>query len=110
AAKDPALAKQAAQARTHYLEIRKHFFSFVKGLHGLGGQTTELEGVDGKKFPDLLALSTDIDSLKVKVDALGELKHSDTPMQGPVGELKKEASALRSRVDKALGKYKADAV
>ena len=45
----PALAKQAAEARTRYLEIRGHFFKFVSTLHGLGGQAQELEGIDGKK-------------------------------------------------------------
>ena len=105
--KYPALAKQAAQARTHYLEIRKHFFEFVKGLHGLGGQTTELQGVDGKKFPDLLALSTDIDSLKVKVDALGELKHADTPMQGAAGDLSanSQGEAGPEKFGAAMGKF-----
>ena len=108
-AKYPALHKQAQSASKHYLEIRKHLFTFVKGLHGLGGQTTGLEGVDGKKYPDLLALSTDLSSLQVKVDALGELKHSDTPMRGPVGDLKKEASGLRARVGKAKSAHKGDA-
>ncbi len=108
-AKYPALHKQAQSASKHYLEIRKHFFNFVKGLHGLGGQTTELEGVDGKKFPDLLELSTAVHSLQVKVDALGQLKRADTAMQGTVKDLEKEASALRARVGKAQSKYKADA-
>jgi hypothetical protein len=35
AANDPQLAKQAASARKHYLEIRAHLSQFVKGLHGL---------------------------------------------------------------------------
>ena len=108
-AKYPALQKQAQSASKHYLEIRKHFFDFVKGLHGLGGQTTELEGVDSKKYPDLLALSTDINSLQVKVDALGQLKEADTPMQSAVNDLKKEASALRGRLAKAQAEHKGDA-
>ena len=108
-AKDPGLHKQAQSASKHYLEIRKHFFTFVKGLHGLGGQTTELEGVDSKKYPDLRSLSTGIHSLQVKIDALGEVKHADTPMQGPVGDLKKEASGLRARVSKAQSAHKGDA-
>ena len=107
-AKYPKLAKQAKEASKHYLEIRKHFFDFVQGLHGLAGQTQELEGVDPKKYPDLFALSTDINSLQVKVDSLGDLKHADTPMQAPVKDLQKEASGLRSRVDKAKGQYKKD--
>ena len=107
-AKYPALHKQAQSASKHYLEIRKHLFTFVKGLHGLGGQTIELEGVDGKKYPDLLALSTDLGSLQVKVDALGELKHADTPMQGPADELKKEAAGLRARVSTARPLHKGD--
>jgi len=108
-ARYPALHKQAQAASKHYLEIRKHFFSFMKGLHGLGGKTTELEGVDGKKYPDLLAISTDINGLQVKVSSLGELKHADTPMQGAAGDLKKEAASLRGRVHTAQSADKGDA-
>jgi hypothetical protein len=104
----PALAKQAAEARQRYFEIRGHFFKFVSTLQGLGGQTHELEGIDGRKHPDLLALSTEIDCLQVKVDSLGEVKHADTPMQGMVDGLEKEATDLHVRLTKAKAKNAAD--
>jgi hypothetical protein len=107
-AKYPALHKTAVQASKHYLEIRGHFFKFVSGLHGLAGKATELEGVDAKKYPDLAEISTDISSLQVKVDALGQLKHADTPMQGMVKELQKEASSLRHRLSRARAAHKSD--
>jgi Domain of unknown function (DUF4157) len=101
-----ALAKQAAQASAHYLELRKHFFDFIKGLHGLGSEPVK---VDAKKYPDLEALSTDLGSLQVKADALGQLKNADTQMQPMVAELQKELAGLKSRLTKAESQYASDA-
>src|SRR5207248_1363322 len=108
AAKYPHLAKQAAEASKHYLEIRGHFFGFVKGLHGLAGQAKEMQGVDPQKYPDLAALMAELGSLQVKVDSLGDLKHSDTPMQAMAGSLKKEAATLRGRLQTARHKHATD--
>lgn len=108
ATRHPALHKQAQSASRHYLEIRRHFFEFVKGLHGLAGRTQKLEGMDGQEHPDLLQLSTDLGSLQVKIDALGDLKHADTPMQGSVAELKKEAAGVRARLAKAQSAHQGD--
>ena len=101
----PALHKEAQEASKHYLELRGHFFKFVKGLHGLAGQAA---GTEASEHPDLAVLGADIGSLHVKVDALGRAKDADTPMQEMVQLLKKEASVLRGRVGKAEGGHKGD--
>ena len=102
------LAKQAQAASKHYLEIRGHFFTFVKGLHGLAGKAQEAQAASATQDPELLKLMADIKSLQVKVGALGHAKSSDSAMQPHVEELKKEAQALRARVSKAESKHAKD--
>ena len=63
--KYPALLKQAQAASTHYLAIRKQFFTFISGLHGLGAQTQELLGddqgrVNAIRFKDGTQLATEL--------------------------------------------------
>ncbi len=106
-AKYPALQKQAQLATQHYLEIRDHFFKFVQTLHGLAGQA-DADGLDPKKYPDLVALQAAIGSLEVKVNALGDVKSADTRMQSAVAPLKKEATTLHSRLGAAKAKYQKD--
>jgi hypothetical protein len=106
-AKYPALHRQAQAASRHYLEIRRHFFKFVQSLHGLGGAAAD-PGVDAAKYPDLAGISAEIGSLQVKVDALGQLKNADTPMQEHVKALRHEASELRTRLQAARAHHRHD--
>ena len=105
AAKHAHLAKHAASLKAHYLEIRAHLFNFVHTLHGLGGQDA---GVDAGKYPDIHKVAVAIDSLGVKVAALGDLKHGDSHLQAHVSALKTEAAGLHKKLDALHGKHAKD--
>ena len=108
-AKYPALHKQARELSGHYLEIRSRFFKFVSTLHGLAGQA-DAGDFDPKKYPDVVALSSEVGSLEVKVNGLGEVKHADSAMQEALAPLRKEAVALQQqRFSKLKAKYQKDA-
>ncbi|HUJ29472.1 MAG TPA: DUF4157 domain-containing protein, partial [Myxococcales bacterium] len=107
-AKFATLAKQAQAASKHYLDIRAHFFDFVKTLHGLAGDEKKHGDANAKSYPDLLELMSDIKSLEVKVGTLGHSKNADSAMKTHVGELQKEAKALRARVSKAQAMHAKD--
>jgi hypothetical protein len=102
AAGNAALAKQAAQASTHYLAIRKQFFGFVQGLHGLAKK------VPDDKYPDLSALQAGLGALQVKVDSLGDLKNADSQMQPMIAALQKELAGSRAQLTKAKSQNRGD--
>ncbi|HEX4383025.1 MAG TPA: DUF4157 domain-containing protein, partial [Myxococcales bacterium] len=102
AAGNAALAKQAAQASTHYLAIRKQFFGFVQGLHGIAKK------VPDDKYPDLSALQSGLGALQVKVDSLGELKNADSQMQPMIAALQKELAGLKAQLTKAKSDHRGD--
>ena len=106
AASQPALQKQAAALKAHYLEIRAHLFKFIHALHGLAGDRGG--GVDAGRTPDLHAVAVAIDSLGMKVSALGDLQHADSHMQAPVRALQTEEAALQKRLDQLRGKHASD--
>ena len=104
--KHPALHKHAASLKAHYLEIRAHLFQFVHTLHGLAGQ--DGGGVDPRKYPDLHQVAVAIDSLGVKVTALGDLQHGDSHLEANVNALKREAAALHKQLDSLHSKHAKD--